>query len=244
MKCYPLLTSSYNGLINMGLRQGLKMIKQWVLIVSIVLMVGCVQKTVKPDDPYYAPVASQSLRQPNPVTGSIVNLSSRRDIYGNGSASQIGDIISVMLDENTSASKNASTTADKSSSVSLSAPTLFGREFPNASASITGPETAFDGEGTSDISNSLTGTITVTVHEVLPNGNLVVRGEKWLNLNQGDEYIQLSGMVRPQDINADNTVSSAKLADARISYSGTGQVSDSNVMGWLSKFFISSLMPF
>ena len=81
-----------------------------------------------------------------------------------------------------------------------------------------------------------------TVHEVLPNGILVVRGEKWLNLNQGDEYIQISGLVRPQDIAADNTVSSEKLADARISYSGTGQVSDTNVMGVLAKFFISALM--
>lgn len=242
MKCYPLLTSSYNYLLDMGL--GLKMFKKLIMVFSIFSLVGCVQKTVKPDDPYYAPVASQNLRQPNPVTGSIVNLSSRRDIYGNGSASQVGDIISVMLDENTSASKNASTTADKSSSVSLSAPTVFGRQFPNLNTSISGPETTFDGEGTSDISNSLTGTITVTVHEVLPNGNLIVRGEKWLNLNQGDEYIQISGLIRPQDINADNTVSSAKLADARISYSGTGQVSDTNVMGWLSKFFISSLLPF
>ena len=71
---------------------------------------------------------------------------------------------------------------------------------------------------------------------------LVVRGEKWLKLNQGDEYIQISGMVRPEDIAADNTISSEKLADARISYSGTGQVSDTNTMGWLSRFFISALM--
>jgi len=227
-----------------NIRLDLKMFKKLIVGLWVVLLVGCIEKTVKPDDPYYAPVTSQSLIQPNPVTGSIVNLSSRRDIYGNGSASQIGDIISVMLDENTSASKNASTTAEKSSSVGLSAPTIFGRNFPNFDTTISGPETAFDGEGASDISNSLTGTITVTVHEVLPNGNLIVRGEKWLNLNQGDEYIQLSGLVRPQDINADNTVSSAKLADARISYSGTGQVSDTNVMGWFSKFFISSLMPF
>jgi flagellar L-ring protein precursor FlgH len=110
--------------------------------------------------------------------------------------------------------------------------------------SITGPTTEFEGEGSSDISNSLNGSISVTVHEVLPNGILVVRGEKWLKLNQGDEYIQLSGMIRPQDIAADNTVSSAKLADARISYSGTGQVNDTNTMGWLSKFFISALLPF
>ena len=94
------------------------------------------------------------------------------------------------------------------------------------------------------MSNSLNGNITVTVHQVLPNGVLIVRGEKWLTLNQGDEYIQVSGMVRPQDIGPDNTVESTKLADARISYSGTGAVHDTNVMGWLSRFFVSALMPF
>jgi flagellar L-ring protein precursor FlgH len=216
-----------------------------ILMVALVtLLSGCVQKTVKPDDPYYAPVPSQNLRQPSPVTGSIVNLSSRRDLYGNGRAALVGDIISITLDENTKASKAAKTSADKENSITLAAPTVFDKTFDRFNTSITGPTTEFEGEGKSDISNSLTGSISVTVHEVMPNGILVVRGEKWLNLNQGDEYIQISGMIRPQDISADNTVSSEKLADARISYSGTGQVSDTNVMGWMSKFFISALMPF
>ena len=94
------------------------------------------------------------------------------------------------------------------------------------------------------MSNNLTGNITVTVHDVYPNGVLLVKGEKWLTLNQGDEYIRISGLIRPQDISSDNTVPSTKLADARIAYSGTGVVNDTNVMGWMSKFFISALMPF
>jgi flagellar L-ring protein precursor FlgH len=112
------------------------------------------------------------------------------------------------------------------------------------SASITGHTTEFEGEGSSDMSNNFSGNITVTVHDVLPSGVLMVKGEKWLTLNQGDEYIRISGMVRPQDIGSDNTVESTKLADARIAYSGTGAVNDTNVMGWLSKFFISAIMPF
>lgn len=215
----------------------------WI-VTALLLFSGCVKKTVKPNDPYYAPAPAQNLRQPNPITGSIVNLTSRRDLYGNGRASQVGDIISITLSENTSASKNANTSVDKSSSTVLTAPTIFGNTLNRFNTNLTGPTSAFDGEGQSDISNSLDGSISVTVHQVLPNGILIVRGEKWLNLNQGDEYIQISGMIRPQDISADNTVSSEKLADARISYSGTGQISDSNVMGWLSKFFISALMPF
>ena len=94
------------------------------------------------------------------------------------------------------------------------------------------------------MSNSLTGNISVTIHEVLANGVLIVKGEKWLTLNQGDEYIRVSGMIRPQDISADNTVNSTQIADARISYSGTGAVHDSNTMGWLSQFFIGQLWPF
>ena len=215
----------------------------WI-VTALLLFSGCVKKTVKPNDPYYAPVPAQNLRQPNQITGSIVNLTSRRDLYGNGRASQVGDIISITLSENTSASKNANTSVDKSSSTVLTAPTIFGNTLNRFNTNLTGPTSAFDGEGQSDISNSLDGSISVTVHQVLPNGILIVRGEKWLNLNQGDEYIQISGMIRPQDISADNTVSSEKLADARISYSGTGQISNSNVMGWLSKFFISALMPF
>ncbi len=218
------------------------MLKLILIICSIALISGCVQKTVKPDDPYYAPVSSQNLQRPQPVTGSIVNLAMRRDLYGNGRAAQVGDIISITLNESTSASKNAKTTADKSSSTVLAPPKVFGRTLDRLDTSITGPTTAFEGEGKSDISNSLNGSISVTVHEVYPNGILVVRGEKWLNLNQGDEYIQISGLVRPQDISSDNTVSSEKLADARISYSGTGQVSDTNVMGFLGKFFLSALM--
>ena len=79
---------------------------------------------------------------------------------------------------------------------------------------------------------------------MLPNGLLVVRGEKWMRLNQGDEYIRLTGLARPEDVLADNTVSSTKLADARISYSGTGALANSNRQGWASRFFNGPLWPF
>jgi flagellar L-ring protein precursor FlgH len=92
--------------------------------------------------------------------------------------------------------------------------------------------------------NSLSGNITVTIHQVMPNGTMLVRGEKWLTLNQGDEYIRVSGLVRPQDIGPDNSIESTRLADARITYSGTGATHDANVMGWLARFFISPLWPF
>jgi len=100
-------------------------------------------------------------------------------------------------------------------------------------------ERAFDGKASSDQSNSLSGSISVTVSEVLPNGILRIQGEKWLRLNQGDEYIRLTGLVRPQDIGTDNTIPSSKVADARIAYGGTGDFDDVNRQGWLSRFFNS-----
>lgn len=211
-------------------------------------MTGCVQKQVKPGNPEYAPITPPKMVQATPVNGSIYNSATSMNLYGDGRAHRIGDILTVSLQESTSSQKSATTELDKSSSVTLTQPTVFGDNVSvlgkPLSLSASGPTTAFDGEGTSDMSNNLTGNITVTVHDVYPNGVLLVKGEKWLTLNQGDEYIRISGLIRPQDISSDNTVPSTKIADARIAYSGTGVVHDTNVMGWMSKFFISALMPF
>ncbi|MGH1462953.1 MAG: flagellar basal body L-ring protein FlgH [Neptuniibacter sp.] len=219
-----------------------------LLLLSVFALAGCVQKQVVPNNPDYAPIATPKLVQAQPLGGSIYNAATSMDLYGDGRAHRIGDILTVSLQESTSSQKSATTEVDKSSSVSMTQPTVLGKAVDilgnPLSFSASGPTSAFDGEGSSDMSNNLTGNITVTVHDVLPNGVLVVRGEKWLTLNQGDEYIRISGLIRPQDIGADNTVVSTKIADARIAYSGTGVVQDSNVMGWASKFFISALMPF
>src|SRR5690606_38111833 len=96
----------------------------------------------------------------------------------------------------------------------------------------------FAGQGNSSQSNRLDGSITVTVTQVLPNGNLRVEGEKWLALNQGEELIHLAGIVRPADIGPDNSVSSLKVADARISYRGKGVLADANSPGLLTRFFM------
>jgi flagellar L-ring protein precursor FlgH len=102
----------------------------------------------------------------------------------------------------------------------------------------------FNGEGEANQSNSLIGDISVTVTELLPNGNLKVRGEKRVTLNQGDEYIRLSGIVRPVDIDANNTIASDKVADATIMYTGEGAMADASKMGWLSRIIYSPWFPF
>jgi flagellar L-ring protein precursor FlgH len=103
---------------------------------------------------------------------------------------------------------------------------------------------SFAGEGASTQSNSLAGSLTVTVTDVQANGNLVVQGDKTLKLNQGDEYVHIAGVIRPADIATDNTVTSDKIADAHISYSGKGVTDSSNRMGWLARFFNSPFAPF
>lgn len=219
-----------------------------IAVAMLSVLTGCVNKAPKPDSPHFAPIRPQALQAPVAVNGSIYSSATNVNIYGDGRAHRVGDIITVVLQESTSSQKSVETAIDKTSSQTLAQPTIFGQDLSiggnPVSANFGNSVTAFDGESTSDQSNSLTGNITVTIHEVLANGVLVVKGEKWLTLNQGDEYIRLSGMIRPQDISSSNTVNSTQLADARITYSGTGAVHDSNVMGWLSQFFIGQLWPF
>ena len=107
-----------------------------------------------------------------------------------------------------------------------------------------GTNNSFKGQAKAGQSNSLRGNISVSVVRVLPNGNLSVRGEKWLMLNEGNEYIRITGLVRSEDVNADNTVSSQRVANARIQYSGTGDFANTQERGWLSKFFNGPYSPF
>lgn len=225
----------------------MRMFRHLSMLLAVVWLSGCVNTPPKPDNPYYAPVEPAPQPSLQPSTGSIYNPVTAMDIYGDGRAYRVGDIITVALQERTQSSKSSSTTVDKSNETNIAGGTALGNNLSvlgNPLSASLSSDSAFDGEGTSDMSNSLSGNITVTVHEVRPNGTLLVRGEKWLTLNQGDEYLRISGIIRPQDIDQSNTVVSTKLADARITYSGTGAVHESNMMGWLSRFFIGPLWPF
>lgn len=195
-----------------------------------------------PDDPRYAPIPADRLQMGEMVTGGIYQTNRNFSFYGDQVAINVGDILTVVLQEQTSASKSADTTYDKDDEVDINEATILGNTIGfKGSSLLTNPslERAFDGSASSDQSNSLTGSISVTVSEVLPNGILRIQGEKWLKLNQGDEYIRLTGLVRPQDIGTDNTVPSSKVADARIAYGGTGEFDQVNRQGWLSRFFNS-----
>ncbi len=219
------------------------------------LLSGCANMQQPRDN--YRPAYPVVNVPPPQTNGGIYQAGYSQALFEDLKARRIGDTITIVLQERTQASKDAKTETSKDNSVDIANPTLLGNELkfdtpllPHAkgrsSTLGTGLSSSqdFAGEGSSSQGNSLTGNITVTVVDVLPNGNLMVRGEKWLTLNQGDEYIQISGIVRPVDVRADNTVLSSLVADARITYSGEGFVADSNKMGWLSRFFASALWPF
>jgi flagellar L-ring protein precursor FlgH len=198
----------------------------------------------KPD-----PVIARVLPPPTPRTeGAIYQTGQQMELFVDLKAHRVGDLLTITLNEITAASKNATTTTAKTTTVANSAPTILGQSLtlkgaPILSANLSGAD-AFNGTGTSTQGNSLAGSLTVTVVEVQPNGNLVVQGDKTLKLNQGDEYVHISGVVRVPDIAANNTVTSDKLADAKISYWGKGVIDSSNRMGWLARFFNSPYFPF
>lgn len=202
---------------------------------------GCQSKPEPPRDDYAD--ALRTLERQRPVNGAIFASYQSTALIEDPKAQNVGDILTVLLVERTDASKKASTNTKKETSVENANPEVFGRPIthngqPLLSASLEGDQ-SFRGEGASSQSNSLAGTVTVTVLERYPNGNLKVAGRKQLSLNQGSEYVSIAGIVRPIDISTANTVTSDRLALAEISYGGKGALNDSNSMGFLARFFSS-----
>jgi flagellar L-ring protein precursor FlgH len=216
-------------------------------ILSSALLSGCGLLPAKPTKP--DPAVARVLPPPTPRTdGAIYQAGQQMELFADLKARRVGDVLTIVLNESTNANKTAITKTAKTTSVVNSAPTLFGQSLtikgkPILSNTLNGAD-SFDGEGSSAQSNSLAGSLTVTVMDVQANGNLVVQGDKTLKLNQGEEYVRISGVVRRADIASNNTVTSDKLADARISYSGKGVVDSSNRVGWLARFFNSPFAPF
>ena len=221
-------------------------IKNFALLAAVVSLTGCVMPRM--DDPMYAPPPPALPVYAPAEDGTIYSAGTDLRLFEDLKAGRVGDILTVKLVERTNASKNSQTSTQKSTAATLANPTVFGRPItkdgvPLFEGSLDG-ESSFDGEGSSSQSNSLIGDITVTVTERLPNGNLVIRGEKWLHLNQGQEFIRLTGIIRPYDIEADNSLASTRIADARISYSSRGVLAAANKMGLISRFFNSVLHPY
>ncbi|MEI2261804.1 flagellar basal body L-ring protein FlgH [Stenotrophomonas indicatrix] len=212
------------------------------------LLGGCVIAGDVRPYPTMAPLQPIMPPQAEPTAGAIYAAGPTLQLYSDRRARDVGDLLTITLLENTTAQTSANTATNKESNLSLGTPSILGAPVTLGGKDILSATAKgardFTGKGNSAQSNRLQGNVTVTVVQRLPNGNLVVQGQKNLRLNQGDELVQVQGIVRPGDISADNTVPSSRVAEARIVYGGRGPVAQSNAMGWLSRFFNSGLTPF
>ena len=158
-------------------------------------------------------------------------------------AASVGDVLTIQLVERTQAVKSSTSSTARNGAIGITPPTTGPLSLFDASDAKVGANSSFDGKGSAAQSNQLSGEISVTVQAVYPNGTMLVRGQKLLTLNRGDENVQISGLVRPADISPDNRVLSTRVADARIAYAGKGDVARASRPGWLSRFF-SVISPF
>ena len=232
-----------------------------VIALAGAFLAGC--STPPRHDPEFAatfPAAHDSPQPAQAATGAIFQIGYETRLFEDTRAHHVGDILTIQLSEANNAQKSANNAISKKDNAKIDNPTILGAspEFAlpgvlplaaaagakNSLASSISSANDFAGKADAKQSNSLTGSITVTVSDVLPNGNLMVRGERRINLNDGNEYIKIAGMVRPIDIAADNSVLSTKIADATIIYSGDGASADSNRAGWLQSYFLRAVMPF
>lgn len=208
-----------------------------------VALTGCVSSDNEFVQPEFAPSYRQLQATPESLQGSIFQSGTERTLFEDIKARRVGDILTVLLVESTSGQNSSDNNVSQASGSTVTAPTFNGRARPNLGVSLNS-ENSFNGQSGSSQSNSLTGSIAVTVSGVLANGNLVIEGEKWVQINQGNEYIKLQGVVRPKDIGTFNTLYSTQVADARISYGGKGNNARNNNPGWATKILFSPLWPF
>ncbi len=216
------------------------------LIASLLVTVGC--SNPKRGERAFAPVYPVYEQGPRQHSDAIYQPATAMLLHEDLKARRVGDMLTVLLQEQTDAQKTSATDTTKTTATSISNPLLFGKNPTRNGLAVLGNQLdsdhSFSGKGDTSQSNSLTGSITVVVVDVLANGNLVVQGEKWLNINEGEDFVRLRGIVRPLDINPDNTISSTRVANADIQYGGTGTLSSANKKGWLARFFSSDWMPF
>jgi flagellar L-ring protein FlgH len=200
-------------------------------------LTGCVSYFEDDKHVAFPPSYPEDRMPPPKENGTIFQSGYDISLYQDRIAYHVGDVLTIRLEEQTQGQKRSRTRTDKKSTNKFAVNEAFGANLTNALALDTSADQKFDGNGESDQQNVLNGRVSVTVLRVLSNGNLLVQGESWVTINFGREYIQLTGIVRRDDIEADNTVSSQRVANARIVYSGNGQVANSSRGGILTQFF-------
>lgn len=218
-----------------------------MMLCPVLIMVSACS-SVPMETTEFAPAKPQVVIVDEKSSGAIYQVSSNRFFFEDIRARRVGDVINVILDERTDATKTATTNANRGTSIGLPSPTLFGGSLTGKGRDLLANDisasTDFAGTADSSQSNRLSGSVAVVVDEVLSNGNLWIKGQKHLTLNQGSEVVRVSGLIRAVDITPQNTIQSNQIADASITYGGTGLLADSNRAGWMTRIFTSQFWPF
>ena len=219
-------------------------------VALVAALAGCATRPPEPPppEPDWTPAEPPQPVDARDTNGAIWSSAGGLSLFEDVRARRVGDVVTVLLEERTAATKSASTASSSSTSLDLPTPTVFGspvriggRELLSIDARA---GTDFSGGGDAAQSNRLDGRVAVTIERVYPNGNLAVRGQKRISLNNGGEHVRVAGIVRAIDISPDNTVRSSDIADARIAYGGDGLVADASRAGWLTRLLNSAIWPF
>lgn len=232
----------------------LKMLGLTTIVIGV--LSGCTSTPERMQHISYAPSYPLNIpQQAQPKNGSLYQ-SGAMTLFNDARAHRVGDIITIALSENMTAKKKDEAKYDKSNAqdygittpLSVTTPNNLVGDLVKGVASPLeglgfgyGSESSFSGKSDVKQNSSLSGSIAVTVVEVIPNGNLVVRGEKWITIHDGDEVVQFAGIIRPEDIQPDNTITSEKVADVRLVYKDVGMAGDTARSGigtqWLNKYW-------
>jgi flagellar L-ring protein precursor FlgH len=214
----------------------------WLAAVAVTGCVSTTPGTAVHQPMSVRPEAKEFATQGN---GAIFNVTSSRPLFEDRRARFVGDTLTINIVEKTQASKKSDTKAERSQGMDVSVPTIVNLPFKGAQGMTLGLDSGskFGGTGSNTSSNDFISTITVTVIDVYPNGNLLVSGEKQLGLKDGEEFIRFSGVVNPNTITGANTVQSIQVADARMEFKANGSLDSANTPGWLTRFFLN-VLPF
>lgn len=225
-------------------------INQWIkgmvfaiCMTSMLSLSGCAEYFEPQKQLDVQPTYPPDVVAPPKRDGTIYQSGYEMSLYQDRIAHHVGDVLTIRLEESTNGAKKAKTKTNKKSTDNFAVNQAFGANLSNGLSLDSATDQQFDGNGESNQENTLTGTISVTVTKVMSNGSMLVSGESWLTINFGKEYVQLSGIVREEDIEPDNTISSQRVAHAKITYSGSGQVANTSRGGAITQLFFK-MFPF
>ena len=211
------------------------------LVIASLLVSACGSNAMPVKTSDFSPVLPAAIIEKTVADGSIYSGGINDGLFGDRKAYRVGDIITIILREKTLSQKSASNVTSRKANNNVVTALMKGD--PTLSAAMGASSIDNTGSGEVSQSNTLGGDISATVVRALTNGNLIIRGEKMIALNDGNEYIQISGMIRSEDVQPDNTVLSKRIANAEISYSGDGDYVDATKAGWGTKLFYK-IWPF